>query len=406
MENSIFEKLNPTSLTAKACLLSGASRGDKYSSVVLDRLNKLENDSGDIQLSGDVPMEKLYRVSSAYGACIWTKSIIADRLFNSYRMTVFMDIGCGYSRRGLAFAERKSVIYYGIDLPPVIEKMKQITVQERYECGNRLNYCAVDATDLTALRSVIKGKYPLFIVTEGLMMYLTEPEMLMVVKNISALLAEFGGVWVTGDPEDRTVSHSIMKQLFSHNDSDAANLINSVFSQEWRKLIFDNSFMTLKDDEQKMFLEEYGLKRLKVSLNGYLDDIDIPENVKRAYKSSHFLALTPLHSTSAKSTPAMPEDMHIGIEKSGGDYIFRINGRLDTITAPKLVETFNACSEDRTLGSVTLDMAGCPYISSAGIRAVLILFKKMQKDKKGFSLMNICPEVYDILNMVDLTSFV
>ena len=44
-------------------------------------------------------------------------------------------------------------------------------------------------------------------------------------------------------------------------------------------------------------------------------------------------------------------------------------------------------------------------MSSAGIRAVLIIFKNMQKVKKDFSMKNITPDVFDILNMIDITSF-
>ncbi|MBQ9482606.1 MAG: class I SAM-dependent methyltransferase, partial [Ruminiclostridium sp.] len=357
MELRIFEKLNPSQLTAGACLLGGAANGDEYCAKILERLMRIEDAERDRITKNDVTNDEIYKISSLYAASIWAKSLIVDKLFFSYRMSAFMDIGCGYNRRGLVFAKKGFIEYYGIDLPPVIEKMKTIAAHDGISYGSKIHYFAADATDPAALRRAVYGDSPLFITTEGLMMYLTEPEMLTVVDNISALLAEFGGVWVTGDSEDGTVNTNMMKLVLKADDVDADMLKKSVFSEEWKKLINDNSFISLKGEEQKKFFEEHGLNCKKVSVSGYLFNIDVPAAVKKAYEGSHILVLTPVRLSG--STSRSPSLFSIDEKNDGGKVTFMLNGRLDTVTAPQLVETFERVFAEKGLMSIVLDMSGC-----------------------------------------------
>lgn len=52
-----------------------------------------------------------------------------------------------------------------------------------------------------------------------------------------------------------------------------------------------------------------------------------------------------------------------------------VEGRLDTITSPELEEVVNSISKDIT--ELTLDFSKLEYISSAGLRVILIAQKKM-----------------------------
>ena len=401
MDVKIIEKLNPSQLTARASIIGGAEAGDEYCQKILARLTRIEKGERYNTADNDIPSDQLYKISSLYAASVWAKSIIADKLFLAYRMSSFMDIGCGYNRRGLALAKRKLVDYYGIDLPSVIEKMKTIAAHDGITYGSNIHYSAGDATDPAALRRAVYGDSPLFIVTEGLMMYLTEPEMLTVVDNISSLLAEFGGVWVTGDSEDSTVNSNLMKLIFKA--SDAKVLANSVFSENWRKLIINNSFTELKGEEQIKFFESHGLNCKRIPVSDYFSDIDVPDAVKKSYEGSHILVLTPARSS--ESTLRSHSVFDIDEKNVDGCVTLTLNGRLDTTTAPKLIEVFERIFSKPDLRSIALDMSGCPYISSAGIRAVLIIFKRMQQVKKDFSMKNIQPDVFEIMNMVDFTSF-
>ncbi|MGN1404815.1 MAG: STAS domain-containing protein [Erysipelotrichaceae bacterium] len=73
-----------------------------------------------------------------------------------------------------------------------------------------------------------------------------------------------------------------------------------------------------------------------------------------------------------------------------------ISGRLDTTTAPELEKEldFNGIS------SVEFDLAELEYVSSAGLRVILMVQKNM---KGNFVLKNVKPEIMEIF---EITGFV
>ena len=88
--------------------------------------------------------------------------------------------------------------------------------------------------------------------------------------------------------------------------------------------------------------------------------------------------------------------MNINIEKENGTTIMRIEGRLDTTTAPELETAIN--NEGETLKSLVLDFKGVDYISSAGLRVLLTAQKKMNI-QGHMELNNVSEAVMDILEM-------
>ena len=67
--------------------------------------------------------------------------------------------------------------------------------------------------------------------------------------------------------------------------------------------------------------------------------------------------------------------MKIDIKRENGKTVIKIDGRLDTTTAPELEKTING--EGDELKSLVLDFNGVDYISSAGLRVLLTVQKKM-----------------------------
>ena len=88
--------------------------------------------------------------------------------------------------------------------------------------------------------------------------------------------------------------------------------------------------------------------------------------------------------------------MTIEIKKEAAETIIRIAGRLDTITAPALDKAINEdIGETRNL---ILDMKSLEYISSAGLRVLLVAQKKMQKIG-SMKVVNVCEEVMEVFEM-------
>jgi len=90
--------------------------------------------------------------------------------------------------------------------------------------------------------------------------------------------------------------------------------------------------------------------------------------------------------------------MTIKVTKDGATVVLAIEGRIDTKTSPELqseiLKAFQA------VNVVTLDFAAVPYISSAGLRTLLIGQKTAASRGAEMELINVSPAVYSILESV------
>ena len=88
--------------------------------------------------------------------------------------------------------------------------------------------------------------------------------------------------------------------------------------------------------------------------------------------------------------------MNINIEKENGKVLMKIEGRLDTTTAPELEKAING--EGDELKSLVLDFKGVDYISSAGLRVLLTAQKKMNA-QGDMELRGVNEAVMDVFEM-------
>lgn len=83
-----------------------------------------------------------------------------------------------------------------------------------------------------------------------------------------------------------------------------------------------------------------------------------------------------------------------------------LDGRLDTLTAPKLEEAFNESVSE--IEELVLDFTKLEYISSAGLRVVLKAHKIMSA-RGGMKILganDVVMEVFEITGFVDVLSIV
>ena len=92
--------------------------------------------------------------------------------------------------------------------------------------------------------------------------------------------------------------------------------------------------------------------------------------------------------------------MTINVKRNENEAIIEIVGRLDTMTAPSLDKTIN--EELDGITSLTLDMNNLEYISSAGLRVLLSVQKKMQKIG-SMKLVGVCEAVMEVFDMTGFT---
>ena len=88
--------------------------------------------------------------------------------------------------------------------------------------------------------------------------------------------------------------------------------------------------------------------------------------------------------------------MTVNTEKANNTVTFKVEGRLDTTTAPAIEKMIN--DECETAEGLILDLEKFEYISSAGLRVLLGAQKKM--NKQGFmKLINVNDTVMAVLEM-------
>ena len=86
--------------------------------------------------------------------------------------------------------------------------------------------------------------------------------------------------------------------------------------------------------------------------------------------------------------------MNITKTVNGDQLNIALEGRLDTGTAPELEKVLNDSLDQ--VKALTIDMSALEYISSAGLR-VLMIMRKALADGNNFSIVNMNDQVQEIL---------
>lgn len=94
--------------------------------------------------------------------------------------------------------------------------------------------------------------------------------------------------------------------------------------------------------------------------------------------------------------------MTINKKKDGNKVIFALEGRLDTTTAPQLQETL--IPEFNETPNIELDFSELAYVSSAGLR-VLLMGEKTAKAKSGsLTISNVSSEIMEVFDMTGFSA--
>jgi anti-anti-sigma factor len=87
--------------------------------------------------------------------------------------------------------------------------------------------------------------------------------------------------------------------------------------------------------------------------------------------------------------------MDISQERDGDVVVVRLSGRLDSAAASSAEERLSAMLTDAS-PRVAIDMSGLAYISSAGLRVLLVLAKKVQQQKGKLALGGLAENVREV----------
>ena len=93
-------------------------------------------------------------------------------------------------------------------------------------------------------------------------------------------------------------------------------------------------------------------------------------------------------------------DLNMKAEKNGNEVVIVLNGELNTLTAPKLHSFIG--EELQGEASLVLDFADCDFVSSAGLRVLLAVFKERKANKAAMALKNVGQNFMDVLENTGL----
>ena len=163
--------------------------------------------------------------------------------------------------------------------------------------------------------------------------------------------------------------------------------------------------MTIYDKEKaKKFVSDMGFELELVPLSKYMPrelmsfkELSEEDRQKAmdAFGSVNFWVMT--------AKPGSVEDFHCTEDQFKADIRLTddvlnilMSGRLDTISSPGLLGLYKEAKEKGKISSVCIDMSELEYISSAGLRVLMIMRKELS-DGKDFSLINMKDSIREII---------
>ena len=383
VDYTLLEKVNPVFNTAKMTLIQLAANGDKDAATLAKSMgltleatqNSANTKASQEQvLGGTIMLECRYRTM----ACLAEESGYTP-----------VDMPCGYTPRAIAFA-RKGLRYYGLDLPAVIREASEI-IRALVPAEQRelVRFREVDATNYASLEKALEDiDGPVCITTEGLLMYFTDSEAGALCDNIRRILEKKGGCWYLADIECSLqyiiVMRALVGERFMEIMKNATQQTKDKSDVEIGKNALIASPVDMEGSIRKAmaFLAKHGLKAERVNVGENMPKLDALERVtpeqaaavREGMKHCAFWKIT--SSGAAVALPSTEtKEFHADASIQSGTLSLTLTGRLDTISAPSLLSFFEKKKVEQALHAVEVDCSRLEYISSAGLRVLLIMHK-------------------------------
>ena len=398
--------INPVYLTAQSCIAlldrAGVEDARRLNAILGMRVPPMP---GFMQVAPR-QQEYLKRMAVALTSINETRYHATNNYFRSTGMRQFVDMPCGFVPRGLTLA-RQGTRYMGLDLPAVIDVMGP-AVRRVANPGDDITYHAIDATNYASLSQTLEGTSgELFVSTEGLFPYLTNTEAHQVIANVWRLLQGRGGCWVCTDFElDAWNRRITIESLERAEYGIDVEVLAKIASGSMETKMDSNFIEGSTREEITHVLEQAGLDVELVPLFDYLGDMklleSLPEDrrdaVRDLYKDISFWVMTARERSTGETFTDESQDFRVSANYSGDQLFLHVSGRLDTLSAPKLIDLFQMASRRHRFERITVNMNNLEYISSAGLRALIIMYKSLGT-RGAFKVINANKDVRHVIVM-------
>ena len=397
-DQELLEKTNPVFNTAKMTLFQMAQNGNPNAVAIVKKMGLAEDTQKSKSFSMSPEEEITFRI------VLETRYQTMGKLARESGFPVHVDLPCGYTPRAIETAEEGRK-YIGMDLPAVISEMSGIIPSLLDGKKQSLvRYNAVDATNFQSLEEALRDvKGNLCINTEGLLMYFSDAEIHPFLDNIKKLLDTHGGCWITADPEIKPEHDRIRKAI----GPDASEQDTRLVLQEKADVDDLQNVMLVRIGHEaediprvQAALSDHGLKAERIRIAGGIAEtkafslLDADQG-KAVLKATEDIAFWKVVSAGTAGNRAETGHSFAVYDELAGDVLeLRVTGRVDSLTAPQLLEVYEKRSAAGGIRKVQVDCHALDYISSAGLRVLLIMQKNSED---GVSLCGVNELVGEIL---------
>ena len=227
------------------------------------------------------------------------------------------------------------------------------------------------------------------------LLYLSQSELEEVFSNMLRLLEEFGGMWVTTDNMVASTQQKVVQVICSGMGKSAAGrkrpgLENVFFDEERAEDFVKNMGFSL----EKVPVFDYIPEQLN-TLAEYPKEIQ--SKVRDVFGQMYFWIMRPDVNSSWKYIDSQNK-FSMTSRRAGTTFFVSLQDRLETLTAPELLSLYREESEKAVCDSIDIDMKNLDYISSAGLRVLLIMMKE-RPDPGRVTVHNLRPDVQAVFEL-------
>ena len=421
VDAELLERANPIFNTAKMTLYQLAASGDEDSIRLVEKLGLTEDTQNSATTTSDAVK-------------LLIESLLMDMRYHTIEKMAMsegdfteVDLPCGYLPKALRYV-RAGHRFIGLDLPATIAEIEPaVNTLLNDEERKMVKFAGVDATNYDSLKSAlsdVNGK--VVITTEGLMVYFNDSEVGALCDNVKRILDEHGGCWLTIDPEWLMAYLLVVKAILGDKALAALDSMKKRVEDKSDVDVKGNSLVvdpkdiiknrpkddaTITEDIKKAmkFLAQHGLKAERIIVADHMPELKVfeklkPEQaaaVKEAMKRNAYWKIISMGTSALREeidTSGIAEkNFDIKAQIEGEKLFISLTGRIDSLTAPKILSFYEKTA--RNINVVYVDCADLQYISSAGLRVLLIM-----KKKGDMFLENVRPQVMEILETTGFDS--
>jgi anti-anti-sigma factor len=414
IDRDLLERTNPVFNTARMTLQLLTSTGHKDAGELSGKLGyNYDNTVGwfaDDKSEEERAGAKEGLISAAM--CVETRYKTMTELAVASGYPTVIDLPCGYTPHAIEYARRK-LHFLGLDLPVVISEAEP-AILSLVGDKDLVDFASVDATNYDSLKKALSDvEGPVCITTEGLLMYFTDSELGQICTNIREILKSHGGCWITADPEGSYQTIQTLQAVCGERFQEVLKASTGKVQNKEDTLMTRNSIVIdpFIPPEQGIgsamdFISRFGLKVERMIILDHMPEVasisglnaEQVGRLKEILGKFAYWKITPDDNRAGQTNGSIQVETGTEIFDAsfeGSTLVLKLKNRIDTLNSPLLLAFYEKISKEHIIDRISVDCSELEYISSAGLRVLMIMYKG---SRNGLTLYNTNSAVSEILD--------